>query len=119
MTVQLTKTEISKLERRKKIVSCVAVVCRVCGFRQHTAPSSYLSDHERCPKGCELPTHEAGHCRLCGDPVQSRHPNATCLAHSGRTYRLSDTGRFSTQVAETHWHAADGTGPVSQYAVTR
>ncbi len=116
MTIQLTKTEISKLARRKKIVSCVAVVCRVCGFRQHVSPSISLPEHERCPNGCVLFV-TLGQCRLCGDPVASRHPNAACRAHGGRVYNHRDTGRYSTAIAETHWHAADGTGPVSQYAI--
>ena len=116
MTIQLTKTEISKLARRKKIVSCVAVVCRVCGFRQHVSPSISLPEHERCPNGCTLFV-TLGQCRLCGDPIRSRRPMAACRTHRSRNYHSFTTGLYTTRIAETHWHAADGTGPVSQYAI--
>ena len=117
MTVQLTDEAIEKLERKGRLIPCIAVVCRVCGFRQHDSPRSLRPVHEACPKSCVLPTRE-GECRLCGDPAVSGIRKLVCATHRGGTYYLSDSGIFPTQVAETHWHAADRTGPVSQYAVT-
>ena len=118
MTVQLTDEAINELEGKERIIRCVAVVCRVCGFRQHDSPKSIRPAHEACPKGCVLPTLE-GQCRLCGDPAVSGLRKPVCDTHIGGAYYRSVSGCFPTQIAETHWHAADRTGPVSQYAVTR
>ena len=74
--------------------------------------------HERCPMGCVLPTQE-GQCRLCGDPTQSRYSKVVCPTHRGRNYHRYGDGCYVTQIAETHWHAADRTGPVTQYAATQ
>lgn len=117
MTILLADDEISELERQKKIVGCIAVICRVCGFRQHDSPYAVRPAHERCPNKCVLPIQEK-QCRLCGDPIQSRHPKAYCKTHNYRNYYPSTTGCYATHIAETHWHAAEGAGPVSQYAVT-
>ena len=114
MTVQLTDEAISELEGKGRLVRCIAVVCRVCGFRQHTS-GAYLPAHERCPKGCTLPI-QPGECRVCGDPTQS--PTLSfCLTHNYGKYSRYGVGCYTTQVAETHWHTADRTGPASQYAV--
>ncbi len=118
MTVRLTDNEIEKLEREGRIVGCVAVVCRVCGFRQHDSPNSIRPAHEACPKGCVLPTLE-GQCRLCGESRISGLRKPVCNTHYGGPYYRNDSGCYPTEIAETHWHAAEGTGPVSQYAVTR
>ncbi len=115
MTVRLADIEIEKLELLGRIIPCIAVVCRVCGFRQHAGPDSYLPAHERCPKGCVLPTQE-GQCRLCGDPTQPRDSKVVCPTHRGRNYHHFGDGCYATQIAETHWHTADKTGPASQYA---
>ena len=117
MIVRIADSEIADLERQGKLIRCIAVVCRVCGFRQHASASSFLSDHERCPKGCTL-TVQLGECRLCGDPIDSTRPKAVCMTHRGRNYHLFGNGYYATAIAETHWHAAEGTGPVSQYAAT-
>ena len=118
MTIRLADNEISELVAKGRLIPCIAVVCRVCGFRQHVQPHSFLPAHERCPMGCVLPTQE-GQCRLCGDPTQSRYSKVVCPTHCGRNYHRYGDGCYVTQIAETHWHAAEGTGPVTQYAATQ
>lgn len=115
MTILLADDEISKLEKQRRIVRCVAVVCRVCGFRQHAKPDTYLPDHERCPNGC-VTYFPKGQCRLCGDPAEGT--KAACSNHHYTKYREQGDGTYTTHIVETHWHAAEGAGPVSQYAVT-
>ena len=62
-------------------------------------------------------------CRVCGFR-QHVSPNEFSLLHPHLRERCPngcklDGEVLTTHIAETHWHAADGTGPVSQYAATR
>ena len=120
MTIQLTKTEISKLERKGRIVSCELWRCVVCRTAIHDRPGkSGQRGRERCHNGCRLQPERGIECRLCGDPIpKTAQTRLYCDKHNfNRGKGDVPDGIYTMKVANLHWHAADGTGPVSQYAI--
>ena len=124
MTVRLDDETISKLEQQGRIIPCVRHACAVCGQAIHDRPGA--PSRPTCPHDCRVtPVMLGVDCRLCGAPVPSSvHNRLYCFDHSvdrkspaTRPTGLVPDGAYTMRLIDTHWHAAEGTGPVSQYAI--
>ncbi len=114
----LTDAAIDKLKRRGRIIECERWLCQVCDQVVHDKPKR-RPGHFQCHNRCRLEIVQGEDCRICGDPVTHTTANRVyCDEHfsyvTSRTNNVP-TGAWTMRQCDTHWHAADNTGSVSQY----
>ena len=118
--VYLDDLQIAGLLTQRRIIPCERRTCTVCGQAIHDQPGRGMAK-PRCPHGCGLTLRAGIECRLCGDPVPaSSHRRLYCATHihyGGR--ELIPDGGYTMRLVDRHFHAADGTGSVTQYAATQ
>lgn len=116
--VHLDDGRIAELLRQGRIIPCVRHVCVVCGQAVHDGPDGTKT--LRCPHGCRLTPIPQVECRLCGAPVPaSLWRRMYCDDHGPgkrNSSRLPPDGAYTMRFVDEHFHAAEGTGPVTQYA---
>ena len=120
--VYLDDLRIATLLKQGRIIPCVRHTCTVCGQAIHDRPDA--PSRPRCPHGCRLTPLPGVECRVCGDPVPaSSHSRLYCVAHDyvSKTTNAGNVpdGIYTMRLVDHHFHAANGTGPVTQYAATQ
>ena len=118
--VYLDDLQIANLLKQGSIIPCERRACIVCGQAVHDRPSSPRA--HRCPHGCRLTPLPGVECRVCGTPVaaaRTRRARLTCPEHETRGSVAVPDGVYTMRLVDHHFHAANGTGPVTQYAATQ
>ena len=119
--VYLDDLQIAGLLKQGRIIPCERHACTVCGQAIHDQPGRGMAK-PRCPHGCRLTPLPGVECRFCGAPVaaaRSRRGRLTCLEHATRSPGAAPGGVYTMRLVDHHFHAAEGTGPVTQYAATQ
>ena len=118
--VYLGDLQIARLLEQGRIIPCERQACTVCGQAIHDRPNTPRA--HRCPHGCRLTPLPGVECRVCGTPVaaaRSRRGRLTCLEHATFDRVAVPDGVYTMRLVDHHFHAANGTGPVRQYATQK
>ena len=116
--VYLDDLQIARLLKQGRIIPCERRTCTVCGQAIHDQPGRGMAK-PRCPHRCRLTPLPGVECRLCGDPVAASSQRRLYCATHRQGKELIPDGAYTMRFVDHHFHAANGTGPVTQYATPK